>query len=117
MLKYIAILSFGATICGAMPAGWAQIIQTGVVIQNPVQVNTAVLSSGFNQGGEQVTSGIVVQNSRGSASRLNVQTGVVVQNPVQVNTAVLSTSGRQGGGQFTSGAVIQSSGGGRFRAR
>jgi hypothetical protein len=36
-------------------------VQTGVVVQTPVQVNTAVLSNGFNQGGGQLTGGAVGQ--------------------------------------------------------
>jgi hypothetical protein len=112
MLKYIPILSFGATLCGIMPAAFAQNIQTGVVVQTPVQVNTSVLSNGFSQGGTQASGGAVVQNSvTGPVGSPNVQTGVVVQTPVQVNTAVLSNGGFQGGAQFTGGAV------GQFRGR
>ncbi len=110
MLKYISILSFGATICGGIPAALAQNIQTGVVVQTPVQVNTAVLSN-INQGGAQGTGGLVFQNTtRGPVGSPNIQTGVVVQTPVQVNTAVLSR-GTQGGFQFTGGGIGQFRGG------
>lgn len=112
MLKYISILSFGSAIYVGIPAALAQNIQTGVVVQTPVQVNTAVLSNGFNQGGPQGTGGFAFQNTtQGPVGNPNIQTGVVVQTPVQVNTAVLSNRFNQGGVQLTGGGIGQFRGG------